>query len=123
MKQIAIAGVALVLLIGASVTYFLSVNPTQNNSMSPHNQETHWICLAENEPHDFVLTVREIAQFPDGVTCPDCGSNDVMRAYPCQECGRHYPIGRYNASPSNCMHCGAELEGGDISVFHGSEGH
>ena len=64
-----------------------------------------------------------MAQYTDGIVCPVCNSDNVMSALKCPSCSRHYPAGRYNASPTNCMHCNAELPGGDISTFHGSEGH
>ena len=123
MKQSALI-IALVMVLGGAVAvYFMSTRTPRTESNSPLDIKSEWICLAENEPHDFILTIREIAQFEDGVICPVCQSEDVMRAFPCHECDRHYPIGRYNASPENCMYCDAELDGGAISVFHGSEGH
>ncbi|PHQ81566.1 MAG: hypothetical protein COB69_03995 [Phycisphaera sp.] len=110
-------------LAGAGVVYFMTTGTPGTQSKHPLDMESQWICLAENEPHDFILTIREISQFPDGVTCTVCSSAEVSRAFPCTNCDRHYPIGRYNASPANCMHCGFRLDGADISVFHGSEGH
>lgn len=125
MKQTLIVVLVVLVLVAVGGTiYVLSIDPTgREDANHPLNQVSEWICLAGEEPHDFTMTVREIAQAQDGVVCKICGSTEVSRALPCPECGRHYPVGRYNASPTNCFHCGAELPGKDFSVFHSHEGH
>jgi ribosomal protein L37AE/L43A len=123
MKQAVVALVLVLVLAGGVVAYYLSSNSEESKSISPLDKESEWICLAENDPHDFVLTTRQISQFKDGVVCPTCNSANVQSALACPDCGRHYPAGRYNASPSNCMHCDAVLPGGTISTFHSGGGH
>lgn len=127
-KGLLVILIALVAIAAAGTIYVFSINPTEedptNDPTHPLNQSSEWVCLAQDETHDFTLTVREIAEQSDtGVTCPECGSGEVMRALPCPECGRHYPVARYNASPKYCLYCNAELPGADISIFHGQEGH
>ncbi len=112
----------LLLLSAAAVTAMVSCGDTDNDAQAPGNQIRLWVCLAEEEPHDFKLTVSEEAKM-NGVVCPVCDSIDVFRAGACPSCGRFYPIGRYNASPSHCMHCGSELPGKDVSTLHSHGGH
>lgn len=123
MKKAAIFGGALaVVAIAAVVSYFLTVSPRKQTHTHPSDMSTQWVCIAQDEPHDFLITVRDLAK-AGGVTCPVCGSDEVFRALPCPKCGKFYPIGQYNASPTNCMYCGEELPGKDVSTFHSHEGH
>ena len=112
----------LLLLCATAVTAMVSCSDSDNAAQAPGNQIRLWVCLAEEEPHDFKLTVSEEAKM-NGVVCPVCDSTDVFRAGACPSCGRFYPIGRYNASPSHCMHCGSELPGKDVSTLHSHGGH
>ena len=119
---------ALVVLAAISLASLTSCGDSKDKprSTEPRDQIRLWICLAEQEPHDFKMTVAEEAKAvktDTGIVCPICGSSDIFRAGACPSCGRHYPIGRYNASPENCMHCGAELPGRNVSTLHSHGGH
>ncbi|RNC80734.1 MAG: hypothetical protein ED559_02695 [Phycisphaera sp.] len=120
-----VLGVLVLAAVAGSIFVFSMKPSTNRDSVHPLDTVQLWICLAEEEPHDFSLTVRELAALSDvGVKCPTCGaSEDLSRALECPECGRHYPAGRYNASPTHCLHCNAELPGAEINIFHGHEGH
>ncbi|MCA9272085.1 MAG: hypothetical protein KDA31_03460 [Phycisphaerales bacterium] len=116
--------IARCLLIIAAVSTLTSCGDSGKSSDSslPGNQIRLWVCLAQDEPHDFKMTVSEEAK-ANGVVCPVCDSTYVFRAAACPSCGRYYPVGRYNASPTTCMHCGAELPGKDVSTLHSHGGH
>ncbi|GAB5496824.1 MAG: hypothetical protein Phyf2KO_19040 [Phycisphaerales bacterium] len=125
MKTLSIVLGLLVLVAIGGAVFVLTMGPgNQSDSTHPLDTTQLWVCLAQDEPHDFSLTVRELAAVSKvGVACPTCNSEEVSRALECPGCGRHYPAGRYNASPTHCLHCNAELPGADVSIFHGSEGH
>ena len=90
---------------------------------TPADKTILWICLAEDEPHEFSIKVRDLANYPNGVVCPVCGSDDVHRAIACPECGHYIPTGLHGATPETCMFCGAKLAGGKINTFHSKGGH
>lgn len=117
----AVGGLAALGIAGA-IIFSMSKTPTETTQTAhPNDRSVYWVCIGGDEFHDFEMTVGELAKF-DG-HCPECGSEEVFRALPCPECGRHYPIGSYNASPTHCKYCDAELPGGTINIFHGQEGH
>ncbi len=118
-----IAGAVVAVAALAGVMYSISM-PKQSKQQSVHPNDviTQWICVAQNETHDFSVRVGDLAKAEE-FKCPECGSIEVFRALPCPKCERFYPIGRYNASPSNCLYCGEVLPGSSINIFHGQEGH
>lgn len=115
-------GAVAVVAIASFVSYSLTVSPKKPSSDHPSERDVLWVCVAENETHDFSLKVRQLADEAN-LHCPVCDSIEIFRAMACPECGRHYPIGRYSASPTNCMYCNAELPGKDVSTFHAHAGH
>lgn len=125
-KVLSIVLGVLVLAAIAGAVIVSTLKPSTDRDLAhPLDMVQLWICLAQDEPHDFSMTVRELAEHSGkSVHCPTCGaSEELSRALECPECGRHYPVGRYNASPTHCLHCNAELPGAEINIFHGHEGH
>jgi len=125
MKSSAIIAIGVGVVVAASVFGYFSLNQrsgTPEIITNPSDFTVYWICVGGAEPHDFSMTVGEMAKMKV-MKCPVCGSEDVFRALPCPSCGKYYPIGRYNASPKECMYCHAKLPGGDISTFHNHGGH
>ena len=92
-----IAVVATIAIFLAALGALISCDSKESKSNEPGDQIRLWICLAEQEPHDFKMTVSEEAKM-NGVVCPVCDSIEVFRAGACPTCGRYYPIGRYNAT-------------------------
>lgn len=117
-----IAVLALTAIFLAALGALVSCDSQSSTGTEPGDQIRLWICLAEQEPHDFKMTVSEEAKM-NGVVCPVCDSIEVFRAGACPTCGRYYPIGRYNASPETCMHCGSDLPGKDVNTLHSHGGH
>lgn len=122
-SSVVVGGAVALVLIASVVSYFTTVSTSRTSkNIHPSDMQTMWVCVGQDETHDFTITVRDLAK-PGGVVCPVCGSEEVSRALPCPKCGRYYPVGRYSASPTNCMYCGEELPGKDVSTFHSHEGH
>jgi len=123
MKSSAIIGIGIAVVAAASIVGYISTRPpaTDSTSADPNDRMSQWVCVAKTETHDFEIRVGDLAKID--VVCPVCGSTEVWRALACPNCGRHYPVGRYNASPEFCAHCNEPLPGAAVDVFHSHAGH
>lgn len=121
-SAVAVGGLVAVAIAAAVVFNMYKAPKASDETVHPSDKTISWVCVAQDETHDFTMTVGELAKAKE-IVCPECGSHEVFRALPCPKCGRHYPIGQYNASPTHCMYCNEPLPGAGINVFHGQEGH
>lgn len=122
MKSSLIVGAGALVVAAAAIVGYISMKPHKaKQSSNPSDRMSQWVCVAKTETHDFNIRVGDLAKV--SVVCPDCGSTEVWRALACPNCGRHYPVGRYNASPEFCAHCNEPLPGATVDVFHSHEGH
>lgn len=94
-------------------------------------QPTYWICGNEGCGYEWETELGEVKDdiyHGEGVHCPECGSDLVIRAYICHHCGGVYRPGPHGYMPTNCPECGAKfhepliIDGKVVEHTHGPDG-
>jgi len=112
MKNVILIVIAIAALGGAVViagNYFANRESPASGLVA---DEEHWQC--QDCDHFFTMTKKEtLAMLKSGQsapTCPECGSDFVLRVFKCPYCGEPVPPSGHGDVPEECPHCGHYLE-------------